>query len=393
MSEHDVDLSDPVLLARVKQAREDAGLTQAAVADRLGMTRTTLVAIEHGQRRLRAEELIAMADLYGRRIHELLRPTPPRSLVAQFRAALGPFPEEAELVAAASTLQQLSEDYVQLEQIVDAPLPRNHPRPHAIAAGDVERQASWLADGERERLRLGDGPLPHLREILEQDVGMRVFALALPSRIGGLFAYDEELGACLGMNARQRYERQRYSLAHEYAHFLTRRDRPEVTVVLRSYQRVPAAERFADAFARHLLMPTVGVERRFHALRDQAGGKVTGALFLQMADYFGVSVQAMVLRLQDLRLVRAGTWAKLDAAQFKPDEGRALLGLASRPADDVLLPRRYTLLAFNAFKDERISEERFARLLRMDRVSARLLAEELAGTFASDDTLDSHAHW
>jgi len=37
-------------------------------------------------------------------------------------------------------------------------------------------------------------------------------------------------------------ERQRWSLGHEYSHFLTNRFRPEVSVMF-IYERVPASER------------------------------------------------------------------------------------------------------------------------------------------------------
>jgi len=265
---------------------------------------------------------------------------------------------------------------VELERLLEAPPAVRHPPAQDIGSGDLETQAAMLADAERGRLRLGDGPLPHLREILENDVGLRVFAMPLPSRIGGLFGFDEQLGACVAVNARQRWERQRWSLAHEYAHFLTRRDRPEVTVVLSSYRRVPASERFADAFARHFLMPTSGIERRFRSIAVD-GGKPTIGTLLQQADWWGVSFQAYLLRLEGLRLVRPGLWDRYQRRGFKVAEGRALLDLPEREPDARLLPRRYRLLAVTAYGQELLSEERLAHLLREDRLGARMAVAEL----------------
>lgn len=381
-------LNDPVLLARLKRAREERGLTQDRVAIHLGLARTSVVAIEQGQRLLQPAELVTLSEIYDRALNELLRPTqPPASLVAQFRTAFGEMPEEDELETAAQTLQELSEDYLELERLTDSPLPHRYPAPEKLGTSKPDQQAQWLAERERERLRLGDGPLPHLRDVLEQDVGMRIFSLPLPNRIGGLFAFNEELGACVAINARQRFERQRYSLAHEFGHFLTRRDRAEITVVLAAYVRVPASERFADLFAQHLLMPGSGVGRRFAALKAQADGRITPALFLQLADYFGVSAQSMTLRLEDLKLIPSGSWAKLETRKFKPDEGRTLLGLATQPSDEVRLPRRYTFLAYDAYRERAISEEQFARFLRADRLEARLLAEDFAAAMEPDDNL------
>ena len=50
---------------RLRLAREMAGLTQSQVARRLGWHRPTMSEIEAGRRRVQAEELTVMAELYG----------------------------------------------------------------------------------------------------------------------------------------------------------------------------------------------------------------------------------------------------------------------------------------------------------------------------------------
>ena len=49
----------------LRQARENAKITQAAAAAALDVARTTLVAMEQGQRRPRVDELQKLAVLYG----------------------------------------------------------------------------------------------------------------------------------------------------------------------------------------------------------------------------------------------------------------------------------------------------------------------------------------
>ena len=58
MSAQSLPLDSPVLLARLRRAREDQGLSQGSVAEELGVARTTIVAIEQGERQLRPEELL-----------------------------------------------------------------------------------------------------------------------------------------------------------------------------------------------------------------------------------------------------------------------------------------------------------------------------------------------
>jgi DNA-binding XRE family transcriptional regulator len=51
--------------ARLKAARRGAGLTQEEVASRLGVWRPTVSQMENGARSVKAEELEALASVYG----------------------------------------------------------------------------------------------------------------------------------------------------------------------------------------------------------------------------------------------------------------------------------------------------------------------------------------
>ena len=58
---------------RLRIAREIAKITQAAAASAIGVARTTIVAIEQGERRARMNELRQLAKLYGTSVNALLR--------------------------------------------------------------------------------------------------------------------------------------------------------------------------------------------------------------------------------------------------------------------------------------------------------------------------------
>lgn len=57
---------------RLKQARKSLKLSQEFVAKQMGMTRTTIVAIESGNRKVTTEELDKFSELYGVSIEELM---------------------------------------------------------------------------------------------------------------------------------------------------------------------------------------------------------------------------------------------------------------------------------------------------------------------------------
>ena len=69
-----------------------------------------------------------------------------------------------------------------------------------------------VATAERNRLGIGDGPLSNLRERLENDVGLRIFYLPMASKLAGLFAYNDELGGCVGINSGHPRDRRHWSL-------------------------------------------------------------------------------------------------------------------------------------------------------------------------------------
>jgi Zn-dependent peptidase ImmA (M78 family)/transcriptional regulator with XRE-family HTH domain len=380
MENHILDTIDPVVLGtRLQEARRASGLTQQAVADEMRMARTTLVAIEKGDRRLAPHELIRLAALYGRSVSDFVsRETVTESFVPQFRSAWrDEFLQDVQLQNVAVELQKLAEDYQELERLCNLAMPRAYPLPYDISRSAPERAAEEVSTAERNRLGLGDGPLSNLRDRLENDVGLRIFFFPMPAKISGVFGYNDALGGCIGINANHPRDRRNWSLAHEYGHFLTNRFQAEVTF-LSEKRRQSYSERFADAFAENFLMPADGLNRRFTEMhRSSPSGSITLAQVCTLADLYSVSVQALVLRLEKLRRFPSGTWDGLQAEGFKPHRAQELLGLRTSPQEEFLLPRRYIHLAVMAFEEGDLTEGQLAKFLRKDRVSARILLEQI----------------
>src|ERR1035441_10364207 len=103
---------DPrVLGARLQDARRSAGLTQQAIADQMEMARTTIVAIEKGERRVTPTELIRFAKLYRRHVSDFVgRRAHAEGFAAQFRSnERQALEENREYEQVALELQQRSE--------------------------------------------------------------------------------------------------------------------------------------------------------------------------------------------------------------------------------------------------------------------------------------------
>ncbi len=381
MQRHVLETIDPRGLGqRLQEARKARGLTQQDAADSLSVARTTVTALEKGERRIRPDELIQLATLYGRNVSDLVGP---RELTAEFSvqfrtavAGVGSQQAKTELEQGLQEFQRLCEDYLYLERLNALPVTRAYPPQYPFEGLAPEEVAEDMASSERNRLGLGDGPVLNLRETLENDVGLRIFYVSLPSRVAGIFAYTDELGGCVAANALHPEERRRWSLAHEYGHFLTNRFHPEISI-LGAYEREPASERSADAFARSFLMPATGLRRRFNEMSRLSGGNITAAEVCRVAHFYFVSVQAMMLRLEELRLLPSGTWERLRDRGFKVREAQEQLGLTPHPHADQALPIRYQFLAVRAYQEADLTEGELVRLLRVDRVQARRVVQAL----------------
>jgi Zn-dependent peptidase ImmA (M78 family)/DNA-binding XRE family transcriptional regulator len=368
--------ADPRMLGlRLQEARKATGMTQQEVADHLGMARTTVVAIEKGERKVTSQEVVQFAKLYKRAVSDLVsRRVVAESLVPQFRASQKDV--DVSYDQAAIELQNRAEDYVELERILGAPLATRFSPEYDTRGTAPERIAEDIATAERNRLGLGDGPIGNLRDRLENDVGIRIFFYPMASKIAGLFGYSDVVGACVGVNSDHPRDRRNWTLAHEYGHFLTTRYRVEVTV-LRADKKPIGKERIADSFAKCFLMPSSGLNRRFSEIHNASTKGITLADVCNLANLYQVSVQALVLRLEDLSRLPTGTWERLGAEGFKVLHAQKLLEIDANPPLRELMPPRYVSLAVEAFRKGFLSEGQLVRFLRTDRVSARLQVELL----------------
>jgi len=365
---------------RLRLARETANVTQASAADAIGVARTTLVAIEHGQRKVRLHEIQKLAQLYHSSVNALLRREAVHvDLVPRFRRMLG---NDSASDQASDLMASLAMAEVELENLLGIQRPRNYPPERPLLNGDVRTQAEHDAAELRQWLGLGVAPIPNLVAVLEMEIGVRVYVRRLHSSISGLFAYDESVGACILLNASHPRERRNQSAGHETAHFIATRRKPEV---LHSEVEVNSREeRYANAFARALLTPARGVIQRF---ADVIAGADTLSRkhIIVLANYFGVSREAMVRRLEELGLTKEGTWDWFSAnGGITDQQARLVLGDQALPDDakveaDRPTTLRLNLLASEASRRSLLSEGQLARLLHLDRLELRGILDAYNG--------------
>ena len=372
------ELVDTDVGARLRVAREGAGLTQAAAAEAIGVARTTLVALEKGQRRPRIGEIQELARRYGTSANALLRREAAHvDLTPRFRR-LGTA-DGGAAVEAARLLTDLVQAEVELENLLGVTRARNYPPNRPLLPGDVRRQAENDAAELRRWLGLGLAPVGDLPDLLDLELGVRVHVRRLDSRVSGLFAFDDELGACMLLNTSHPRARRTWTAAHELGHLVSRRHAPDVLEA--GGRGNSREERYADAFARAFLTPARTVAHRFREITAGAS-RLTRRHVILLAHAFGVSCEALVRRLEELDLVKAGTWDWFQAnGGITDDQARQVLGDSGLPDGDRFdaehpVPFRLSLLAAEAHRRELLSEGQLAHLLRLDRIELRKMLDD-----------------
>lgn len=365
-----IDKAD--LAGRLRAARAAMGLTQGQVADSLSLARTTLVAIERGERQVRPAELVALAELFGTSANQLLRPTAIHSdKPVQFRRNATRGDEDAAR-RAASTLNRLASSCVELERRLERPLMQRYPSERQVLPQlSIAAQGEELAVELRSILGLGNAPARELAAVVESELGVRVFRQQLASDISEVCLFDGELGANVLLNSSHSLTRQRWSLAHALGHLLTSRQIEDVCYTVDGTKS--PSERIADAFAAAFLMPASAMRRR---IRDIVGlrGQVTVRDLILLAGDFAVSAEAMCRRLEDLELVGVGTWHAMKGRKFEADAG------GQRPSSgqvDVIGTSRLAVLVADALTASLITEGQAAEMLCVSRIHLRRIVDDI----------------
>ena len=366
---------------RIAKAREFLGLTQAVVAEKLGLARTTQVAIEQGRRPVSVAELYRYAEVLRRPLDYFLglgvwgkadfRPHfrlmaerldavtsgPPRR-PGRPKGPAEPSPEKLLLM----NFESLCRNYLELEEVNG--LPRTAmpelPVPRLFSVPEAEQLAATV----RAHLDIGpDAPIRDLRVRLEDNFAIRVYVLSQRGRLSAAAFHHSAIGGSV-MLAERSVPRMRFTLARALGHLLANRD--EAMVDLQDARKKTPAESFANAFAAALLMPARGLRERFGAVHSEAG-EVSDIAILYLARTFGVTLKALRTRLEQLKLVAPTTLKRIDEAVREAGTGlRADVDVVQALPDQPrweMLPERYVFLAMRAYRKELVSKSRLADCL------------------------------
>lgn len=376
------ELSAQEIGRRLRIARENADIRQDDAAQVIGMSRPTLVSIEKGVRRVRIQEIQMLARHYGVSVNALLRREAVHTdLMPRFRKLRET--EDAHTTEAIQLFNDLIKADVEMENILGIQRRSNYPPARGINDGDVVALAEKHAKELRDWLGLGPGPIADIFSVIELGLGIRLYQrrLSSNSKVAGLFTYDESIGACILLNANHPLPRRIQSAAHEVGHFYGTRQTPEVLEDDEKF--LSRDERYANAFGRAFLTPAESFSESFRQLKEITG-KTTRRLIILLAQQYNISRQACGLRLEELGLVKRGTWAWFENnGGITDDHVREVLGEMTDRRDpaksdaDRPISHRLSLMAHAAWKRGLMSEGQLAELLKVGRVELRSIVDQI----------------
>jgi Zn-dependent peptidase ImmA (M78 family)/transcriptional regulator with XRE-family HTH domain len=244
--------------SRIKALREGRGQSQDDVARLFGFKdRQTLSAIETGERKVSAEELVRAAELFGVQLDYFTDPF--------LLAGEGSFSWRQSGVKPA-TLADCEIDAGRLIAAFrtlgpkvgrEAPLLRR-----SLGLNKQSRIEEAAAAGERfaADYQLGDIPASRLADVMERELGLLVLMVDPIKGVSGAACRLPELDAVL-INRREIAGRRHFDLAHELFHILTWDAMPPEHIEEVAPKTRTRVEQLADSFASAVLMPATALDR------------------------------------------------------------------------------------------------------------------------------------
>jgi XRE family transcriptional regulator, fatty acid utilization regulator len=310
-----------LITKRLKAARERIGCTQAQLAERLGFKdRQTLAAIESGQRKVSADELLRAVQVLGVDIDYFMdsfrlvgegkfswrttREAAPRSL-AEFEERAGRW---------IATYRKLGER----NHAVDNPLQMRL----AISKRSSFEDAMAAAEALGRAWDLGEIPALRLESCVRDQLHALVLNVDAPRGISGAACQLPGFNTIL-INRDEPEGRRHYDLAHEIFHLLTWEQMPpeHAEGELPRGGKGNRIEQLADNFASALLMPERTLAPRWQARADMELHRWLNSTASELL------VTASALRW---RLVQLGWLDRADQIQI--DEGRLTANGRAVPA-------------------------------------------------------------
>jgi Zn-dependent peptidase ImmA (M78 family)/DNA-binding XRE family transcriptional regulator len=353
-----------IISSQLEEARMSLGLSIDDVASEADIEANELSKWERGRGEPSIEQLWTLARVYHRSTDYFLRDTPKFRERLSFRLTkyrtVSDLPMQTREVVV--RFDELCRAETELEGLL------NKPRRLIVERITADVLPEQLAARERDRLQFNGRPIRDLRKVLT-GAGVRIFMLPIKDRkISGISWWHREYGPCILINAYDEPRgRRTFTIAHEYAHLL--RGHPPTICDL---ELDDPEEQYANRFASYFLIPAVDLKKEFERVVGLPGTLPSDTQLGTVASRYGVSLEALSRRLEELGLIPRGSTDHYIAewsARPRPRRG------ARGPLWKRRLGDKFVSLAMEAHLEGHLSLGKFAHYLGMDVRKAANIAE------------------
>ena len=329
--------------------------------------------IENGKRNVALDDLYQFCEFFKRPIDYFLK----EKLLKEsgFKVLFRKNEGDRELAEVITEFENLCEKMCELEEIMENEIKPPISEDYKYKKNKLLLWGKHYASLERKKLDLGQAPIRNLAQMLEEKCGLKIFYLPIPEerRVFGIFTFDENIGGCILINANSTAGNQLFSLAHEYGHFVFHKDR--LGIISFQKEEDTSDERLANYFASNFLMPDEAVNDMFN-VRIKNRKDITAEDIIYLADYFGVSFQAMVFKLNNLKLVNDDKKEKLITDTWVGGLRKAM-NISEPERGRTKFPSLYLHLCIKAYQEDRITTAKLADFLELPLYQAMKLGGEI----------------
>ena len=316
-------------IERLSQALAVRRLSQTQLASMVGVSPTTISKWRSGQQSPEADALDRLASIINVSPEWFTRQKPIGMSLPLFRSNASAHVAARQMLEA--RLEWAQDIAISLSEFVDFPVVKlpeyKFTDPEEISSGDIEQAAIDC----RDLWRLGRSAIPDLALAVEGAGAILVREETGVAQIEGVSTWSSSsvlnrpiilLSADKGNAFRSRFD-----LAHEIGHLILHKHIPRATERERHKLMEQQAHRFAGAF----LLPA-------ESFSGEIRTPVTLDSLLLLKQRWGISVAAIIMRLQALRIIDDEDKQTL----FKRRSAR--WGMKSEPGDDTRSPEQPRLL-------------------------------------------------
>lgn len=343
----------------LKKERESLRLTLKEVSKKMGFAHYQILSnMESGRRKIKAWELVKLAQIYSRDIDFFFKPEEEKE---EYKILWRNPRENVKKEETKRKFLTFCKKYRDLLMLLGEREQENKELFLNIVGNNLKSQNSFeyvtkLASDYSVLYKLGSRPACSLVKILEEKINIKIIHLDLDQGISGGSTIGD-FGMAILVNANDVPWRRNFDIAHEFFHLITWDIFSPEEIYVEDKHGKNKIEQLANVFASAFLLPEDELRNEFRKIVKD--NRISYLSLIGIAREFDVSIEALLWRLVNLNLIeKPAVKNELEKGNIKDIDRRSRYKY--RIGEKPYLSERYISLAIKAFQMGKISKAKFA---------------------------------